>query len=157
MALELRILGLVLIALLVGGSASAQQMFVFPNQGQSQAQQNQDTGECQTWATNQTGFNPMMAGSTPPPANEPSQGGVLRGGARGAAVGAVAGAIAGNAGKGAAIGAASGGLIGGMRRNDQQRQQNANARNWQAQQDQARANWNRAFAACMQGKGYTVQ
>jgi len=133
------------------------QPFIFPNNGQTSEQQASDRGGCESWAREQTGFDPMMASSAPPPSGQATQGGVVRGGARGAATGAVVGAIAGNAGRGAAMGAAAGGMFGGMRRNDQRRQQEAEQRNWQANQNQARANFNRAFGACMEGKGYTVR
>ncbi len=125
---------------------AAGQMFFYPTKGQSAEQQQRDQGECHTWAVQQSGFNPGMAQAPQTGAD----GSVVRGGARGAATGAVIGAIAGDAGKGAAAGAAGGALIGGMRRRDRQRQQQqANAAGQQAYQ--------RAFAACMQGRGYSVQ
>ena len=86
------------------------------------------------------------------------KGGVLRGGARGAAVGAVGGAIAGDAGKGAAIGAVVGGMAGrrGKVAGDaQQQQQNEQAA--AATEKELMGNFNKAFAACMEGKGYTVK
>jgi outer membrane protein with glycine zipper len=142
---------------LLAKPASAQNMYIYPAQGQSQAQQDKDRYECHNWAVQQTGFDPTQANAgaayNQPP---PPQGGVLQGAAKGAAVGAVGGAIGGDAGKGAAIGAAAGGLIGGMRRNNQARQQQA------ASQQQAEAiaaqqdAYNRAFAACLTGRGYTV-
>ncbi len=142
--------------------SQAQDFFVFPGQGQSQEQMDRDQVECHIWARQQTGFDPMMTprATERPPAREAPQGGVVRGGARGAAVGAVGGAIAGDAGRGAAIGAGTGALVGGMRRSDQvRREQEAD---WQWTQQQAaqhsrdRDRFNRAFKACMQGKGYTV-
>ena len=119
------------------GAAVAQ--YVYPAKGQGQQQQQKDQGECHSWAVNQSGYNPGYAG-------EPTQGGVVRGGARGAATGAVVGAIAGDAGKGAAAGAAGGALIGGMRRRDARRQQDAAAEKYR-----------RAYAACLEGRGYTVR
>ncbi len=146
-----------LAALLVSSSAAAQELYVFPQNGQDQAQQDADRGACHVWAVNQTGFDPTMASTAPPPSNEAKKGGVGRGAMRGAAGGAVVGAIAGNAGKGAAMGAAGGGLVGGMRRSDQKQQQAQNNRNWQAQQDAQRASYRRALTACLEGKGYTVK
>jgi hypothetical protein len=71
------------------------------------------------------------------------------------------GAIAGDAGKGAAAGAAAGGLIGGMRRRDQTRRQQQAQQRWEqeqvAQYQQARGNYNRNYAACLEGRGYTVK
>jgi OmpA family protein len=116
-------------------------VFVSPNNGQTKTQQDADTAACQKWATDQA----------PPPQAPTGPGthgrGVAGGAARGAAVGAVGGAIGGDAGKGAAVGAAVGGVAG--RRRSKQQQQAAGA---QAQDD-----WARAFAACMQSRGYSVK
>ena len=139
--------------------------FVYPERGQSQQQQQQDRGQCYAWASQQTGFDPATArvNAPPPPPNQQVVGsGAMAGGAmRGAALGAVGGAIGGDAGKGAAIGAATGALLGGMRRRQEiQYEQNA-YQNQVAQQQgaiaQAQANYDRAFAACMAGRGYTVR
>lgn len=148
--------------LLASGAAGAQQLIVYPARGQTLEQSERDKSECMTWARQQSGFDPAASPApayTPPPPSP--QGGVLRGGARGAAVGAVGGAIAGDAGKGAAIGAASGALIGGFRQRDRRLEQEDAYRqstNQQAQQyNQARATFDRAYAACLEGRGYTVK
>jgi len=144
-------------------TATAQELIVYPAKGQSNDQMEQDKFSCYSWAKNETGFDPMAPPTTsaPPPAREASQGGVVRGAARGALVGVAAGAIAGDAGKGAAIGAASGGLIGGMRRRDQYRREATNQNQWEQQQAQQyaqkRTTYNRAYSACLEGKGYTVK
>ena len=141
----------------------AQDPIIYPDKGQSAEQQEKDKSECYTWAKQQTGFDPMQTptATSPPPAQEAPQGGVGRGAARGALVGVTAGAIAGDAGKGAAIGAASGALIGGMRRNDQQRQQQQAQQQWEQEQAanyaNQRNNYNRAYGACLEGRGYTVK
>ena len=137
--------------------AHAQQIYIFPNKGQSQDQQNRDRGECEGWARGQTGYDPLAASAGPAPEYQAQKGGVVQGAARGAVTGAVVGAIAGNAGKGAAIGAAGGGLVGGMRRGDQQAQNRAAAANARAQNDRSRAEYIRALSACLEGKGYTVK
>ena len=130
----------VVLAAVVTGSAFAQA--VYPAAGQSPQQQQKDMAECQGWAS-QNAPNPA---AVPPP-----QGGQgARGAARGAAVGAVGGAIGGDAGKGAAIGAATGALVGGMRRRDERR-------SYEQSQAQASAAQGNAYAACMQGRGYTVR
>ena len=147
----------VALAGLIFGPAMAQQMYIYPTQNQSPDQQSRDRYECHIWAVQQTGVdptNPQMAAA--PPQQEAQKGGLLRGAARGATVGVVVGAIGGNAGKGAAIGAASGALFGGMRRRDQQRQQEQQRRNYEQQQAQAIGAYNRAQAACLRGRGYTV-
>jgi hypothetical protein len=95
-----------------------------------------------------------VANQPPPP-----QGPVVRGAARGAALGAVEGAITGDAGTGAAAGAAMGGLAGGIRRRNQrpqyQQQQVAAQAATNSQQSQRNA-CHRAIAACLTGRGYTV-
>jgi Glycine zipper len=151
------------VALAVPPAALAQQVFVYPDRGQSPQQQQQDRYQCHTWAVQQTGFDPTMtaaAAPPPPPSNAP-QGQVLQGAARGAALGAVGGAIAGDAGKGAAAGAAMGGLFGAMRRHDQQAQSQQAYSNQVAQQQAAQAQgssaYNRALGACLSGRGYTVR
>ena len=140
----------------------SQDFFVFPSQGQSQEQMNRDKADCQVWATQQTGFNPMQTptATTPPPTRGAQQGGIVRGGARGALVGTAAGAIAGNTGRGAAIGASTGALMGGFRASDQRRQEQHAQDQWAQQQAaqhaQERDRFNRAYSTCLQGKGYTV-
>jgi hypothetical protein len=152
------------VSMVLAGTATAEQLFAYPTKGQSPEQQRKDNGECHGWAVQQSGFDPAApreaTGAPPPPPQQPTAS-PLRGAARGAAVGAVGGAIAGDAGKGAAIGAATGGLIGGMRRRDQRQHQQAQQQHYQQQQQaaltQGQSAFNRAFAACMQGRGYTVQ
>jgi len=147
--------------LLLAGSAFAQDIFIYPAKGQSQAQQDKDRYECHTWAVQQTGFDPsrpQTAGNSETSQQyKPSQPHVLKGAARGATLGVVGGAITGNAGKGAAAGAAMGGLAGGFRRRDerldQSNKQAAAAGNAATSKGAA---YNRAMAACLQGRGYTV-
>jgi hypothetical protein len=120
---------------------TAPKVFVYPSKGQSQDQQNKDTGECQQWASTQAPPSQAASGAG-------THGrGVVGGAARGAAVGAAVGAIAGDAGKGAGAGAVVGG-VGGRRRS---KQQQASA------QAGASNDWARAFAACMESRGYSVK
>ena len=150
----------VLVALVVE-PVIAQQLYVYPTKGQGPEQQNRDRYECHSWAVQQTGYDPtrMQSAGAPPP-QEASQGGLFRGAARGAAVGAVGGAIGGNTGRGALIGAAAGGIFGGLRSNNRQKQNQQSRQNWERQQSaqyqQGRNNYNRAFSACMSGRGYTI-
>jgi hypothetical protein len=144
----------------------AAQPFFYPERGQTPQQQEADRGQCYSWAVQQTGFDPATARVTTAPPPPPQQqvvgsGAMARGAAGGAAIGAVGGAIGGDAGKGAAIGAASGALIGGVRRH-RQIQAEQEAYQSQAAQQQgaianAQANYDRAFAACMTGRGYSVR
>ena len=155
--------------------AAAQQPFIYPDKGQTPQQQESDRGQCYMWAVQQSGFdpaNPQAATAPPPPQyyGQPQapQGGMFRGAAGGAALGAVGGAIGGDAGKGAAIGAGVGALFGGMRRmrfEEEQQQQmqmrQQQQQSYMAQQQgamaQGRSNYERAFGACMAGRGYTVR
>src|SRR5882672_495069 len=166
--------GLVLVlcfALILSGPGLAlAQSYVYPDKGQTQQQQDFDRGQCYSWAVQQTNFdpaNPRVATGPPPPSfsgGQPQpqapQGGLFRGAAGGAALGAVGGAIGGNPGQGAAIGAAVGGLFGMMRRAEWSEQQQQQQTNYAEQQqwalNQGHANYNRAFGACMAGRGYTV-
>ena len=143
-----RLVGLAMVPVVVGtlsGPALAQG-YVYPAKGQSPQQQQKDQADCHGWAMQQSGVNP---GATAPPPSGPT-GQVARTAARGAAVGAVGGAIGGDAGKGAAVGAATGALVGGMRRADQRRAA-------EQTQSQASAEYGRAYAACLEGRGYTVK
>ncbi|MGI9330172.1 MAG: hypothetical protein ACR2QB_05595 [Gammaproteobacteria bacterium] len=149
--------------LLMGGLAPAQQtgdLFVFANDGQDQDQQDMDTLQCQRIARDNTGFDPSQrpqASSAPPPDESSSTG---RNVAGGAALGAAAGAlISGN--RNAVIGgAAAGGLLGGARSSRKNSQNEQRQQQWEQQQmaeyNRNRSNWNRAFAGCMESRGYTV-
>ncbi len=140
---------------LVAGQASAE-VFAYPKKGQSQEQFEKDQFECHKWATGQTGYDPTKAqqsAAAPPP----QQGGAVRGAARGAAVGAVGGAIAGDAGKGAAIGAGVGAAGGAMRQGRQNRQAAEAQQQAQAQQQAARSQYDKAYAVCLEGRGYQVR
>ncbi len=98
---------------------------------------------------------------TPSPAMPTPQGGMFRGAAGGAALGAVGGAIGGDAGEGAAIGAGVGALFGGLRRARERREEEQAMQSYATQQQgamsQGRSNYERAFGACMGGRGYTVR
>ena len=148
--------------LLLPSTAPAQDVFAYPNQGQSQEQQDRDQFECHNWARQQSGFDPMQAptATTPPPSQQSTGPGVVGGAAVGAGVGVIGGAIGGNVGKGAAIGAVTGGLLGGLRSQNRSRQNQQARQDWERQQaaqyQHGRNNYNRAFAACMSGRGYTI-
>jgi len=142
-----------------------QELVIFPAKGQTKEQMEKDKYDCYTWAKQETGFDPMQV--QPPAQSPPAQpqgptGERVKGAARGAAIGAVAGEIANDdAGKGAAAGAAAGAMVGGMKTRQNRRQQ-AQAQEQQAQQqdavyEQKRSTYNRAYSACMEGKGYTVK
>jgi hypothetical protein len=163
--------------LVLANSSVADSLIIYPAKGQSTEQQSKDEGECQQWAKKTTGIDPLALASqasqpapvsaapaTPPP----EKGQRVRGAARGAAAGAAVGAIAGDAGKGAAIGATAGTVAGGSRKRRQEREsaaasQQAGAQAEQQAQTQSAntqaqlATFNKAYAACLEGRGYTVK
>jgi hypothetical protein len=145
------IVSVVLVGTLIGAPAVAQQLIVYPAKGQSAQQQRKDEGECYVWARDRTGIDPTAGTSAPPPQQQPT-GAVARGAARGAVGGAIIGEVSGgSAGTGAAAGAVLGGVKGAARQ--QRSQQQA------AQQAQASAmqQFQRAYGACLEGRGYTVK
>lgn len=150
------------VCVLVPLSTFAQDPIVYPAQNQSAEQVEQDTFACYSWAKEQTGVDPMATPKTqsaPPVASSaPSRG---RGVAGGAVVGGIIGSTQGEFGKGAAIGAGAGLVGGGIRKRQVERQNQQNQQTWQQQeaavQQQNRSEYNRAFTACMSGKGYSVK
>jgi hypothetical protein len=153
--LRLASLSAALLAMAVTLPVMAQQPSVSPAKGQTAQQQSADEGACNSLAQQQTGVNPAAVASTPPPAQAQS-GQRVKGAAGGAAAGAAIGAIDGNAGHGAAVGAVAGQVAGGVAHRQQNRA--AAAANTQAQsaQQQALGTYAQAWAACMQGRGYSV-
>lgn len=146
----------------IGASATsaAQELMVFPNKDQTAEEQQQDEFTCYNWAKGETGFDPMVvptATEPPPQESATKQGGVGRGAVRGAAVGQLIGGDSSSTKSGAAAGAA----VGGMRRQDQVRKEQAEMQRWEQEQQQIyaenRNRYNRAYAACMEGKDYTVR
>lgn len=150
------------LSLVLTSTAMAAGLIVYPANNQSPEQQKTDEGACMSWASQQTGFDPtapMQATSAPPPQQQPSTN-AGKGMLRGALGGLVVGAIAGDAGKGAAIGAGTGALVGGVRHHEQTQQSQAQQNAWAQQQaeqyQQLQSDFNRAYATCLQGRGYTV-
>jgi hypothetical protein len=152
-----------LVLCIVGQNALASDLTIYPAQGQSPEQLDKDKYECYSWAKKQTGFDPMAqpTASAPPPQQEAQKGGVGRGAARGVAVGAAVGSFDGEAGKGAKKGAATGAVVGGVRRNQQKKAQQQKEQQWAQEQSsqytQQRNAYNKAQAACLEGRGYSVK
>ena len=137
---------------------SAQELIIYPSQNQSQAQQEKDEFECYSWAKGQSKFDPMAppTATEPPPQQQAKRGGLVRGAARGAIVGGIV-----DGSDGAKTGAKAGGAIGGIRRSDQNQQEAQAQQQWEQQQaaqyQQGRNAYNRAYSACLEGRGYTVR
>lgn len=139
--------------------ASGLGLYVFPAKDQNQATQDADEMACYKWAKEQSGVDPL----NPPEikaeeVDRSVDGTAVRGAARGAAAGAAIGAIAGDTGKGAAIGATAGAIRGRRAKvvGDEMEQQ-ANNQAAAAQTQEMMGNFNKAFSACLEGKGYTVK
>lgn len=156
--------------------ANAADLFVYPPNGRSQTQQQQDQFECHQWAVEQSKFDPVQVATQttsspsastaqPQSSNQPRTGQAVVGGA---AQGAIIGEVAGDkAGKGAAAGATMGLLRGRMaerqaaeERAMAQAQAQQKAKQQQtAQADELRAkqqSYQRARGTCFKARGYTV-
>jgi Ser/Thr protein kinase RdoA (MazF antagonist) len=143
-------------------------LFFYPNQGQSEEQQDRDQYECYLWATQQTGFDPSNPNLAPHHrvefVHEPAS---RHGTALGAAAGAVIGAAVtsrSNPAKGAVVGAVAGAMLGAA--SDASREEEARRRQQQYDQETADRyaeseikanNYRRAQEACLEGRGYTVR
>ena len=152
-----------LLATVLAMPATAQEPIVYPAKGQSPDQMEQDKFQCYQWAKGQTGFDPMAppTATAPPPPEQQTSASAGKGLLGGAAAGALVGGIAdGNWGQGAAIGAVAGGLFGAHRKNSVARQNQQSEQAWEQQQAQIyaqrRHQYNRAYSACLTGRGYTV-
>jgi hypothetical protein len=140
--------------LAVSTAAFAQKPAVYPAHGQSPQKQEQDDGACYAWAKQNTGIDPVAVAETPPPPQGPTGARVV-GAARGAAAGAIIGDVNHNdPGHGAAVGATAGALVGGVR---SRQEHAAQAQAAQAGKENTMNTYWRAYGACMQGRGYTVQ
>jgi Glycine zipper len=141
-----------------------EQVFVYPNSGQSEAQLDRDRYECHVWAVRQSGFDPSVAhpgyrqrvviNAGPPPGTN-TVGGALTGAIIGAAVSRPR-----NAGGGAIIGALAGAAIGASADSaNEQRNERIQQRydEGSAQVAQRDADYRRAMGACLEGRGYTVK
>jgi hypothetical protein len=147
---------LIAVAMTFSTSLASADAIIYPAQGQSPAKQQDDEGQCFVWAREQTGFDPLAQSTVQAAPVQQRQGGAVRGAARGAAVGAIVG-NSDDAKKGAAIGAAAG----RMRQNRSNRAASEQAQTQQssaqASQDAGRSEYDRAYAVCLEGRGYTVR
>ena len=134
-------------------------LYVFPTKDQTAEQQEKDKSDCYTWAVQQSGYdpiNPTVVAAQQVPTGP--DGAAVTGAAGGAAVGAAIGAISGDAGKGAAIGAVSGAVLGRRRGNMAKASAQGKANNEAAQTNKnLEDGFKKAFTACLEAKGYSVQ
>ncbi len=127
----------------------------YPAKGQSPEHQTQDQQQCREWAVRQSGVDPARL-STPQPAAQPQERKVLKGAVAGAAIGGLGGSLGGEFGKGAGAGAVAGAVIGGVRQRRDRRAAESVQQQTQ-QQQQLMEQYNRAYGACLEGRGYTVK
>ena len=155
----LRTVASCLLTLLMFGEAMAQELYIYPAKGQSAEQLDKDKYECYSWAKNDTGFDPMALPTTSsaPPRNKKKSGGAITG----ALGGAVLGGVLGDSGKSAKRGAVAGGLIGGVSQSSKNAKNQQKRADWESKESanyaNNRNNYNRAYSACLEGRGYTVK
>lgn len=147
-------------------------VYFYPAQGHTMPaeQQDRDKYECNTWAVQQTGFDPSQPNVPPHQRMQIVAGGPPPGAAVGA--GAVTGAVVGatvsrpwEAGRGALIGALAGAAFGGIAEAERDHQANqlqasadANSRSAQnAALEQKASQFRRAIGACLEARGYAVK
>jgi hypothetical protein len=153
--------------------ASTLNVYVFPSGGQSSSQQSKDEGTCYSWAVKNTGTDPFELSKkaaaqaqqqqqAQQQASQAGQGAAAGGAVGGAAVGALIGGVfRRRPGRGAAIGATIG-AIGGQQKaraaeaGAQMSAEQAAAAT-EAENKQQMGNFKKAFAACLEGKKYTVE
>jgi|MEHZ01.5.fsa_nt_MEHZ011551434.1_53 hypothetical protein len=158
----------------VSGLAIAQDLYVYPAEGQSDEQLGSDRYECHSWAAQESDFDPTDFGEEPPStvrvptiANQ-SEGATRTGAIVGATAGAVIGSQEADAGKGAVLGAVIGSMIGGVveeqGRQDADQQaaaevarQSEEINRTKAERALRQSNYRRALTACLEGRGYSVK
>ena len=145
-----------LACLALAAVAAATEPVVYPAKGQTAEQQERDQFECHEWATKDTGVDPValaeqkLAPATPSSSHEGEA-------ARSAGIGAMRGAADGDAAAGAARGFGIGRMISVLKAKRQLReQQSATTQEGAAVHDQL-DKYDRAYAACLTGRGYTVK
>ena len=137
--------------------AAATEPEVYPAKGQTEQQQERDQYECHQWATKDTGVDPVALAeqklATPAPAKKGGMGGA----AGGAALGAAGGAMEGDAAAGASRGFGIGRMISVIKAKRQLREQQSAASAQGAELQGQLDKYDRAYAACLTGRGYSVK
>jgi hypothetical protein len=142
------------------GAVGAQDVYVYPAKNQTDEQMARDKEECHDWAVKQTGVDPeKLASETvtpPPPSGESSSG--AGSGLGGAGLGAARGAMSGDAAGGAIRGVGIGRLVRAARaRREMEEQHKASPPQDYQQRKTQLQSYDRAFGACLTGRGYSVQ
>ena len=144
------------LAWLALGTTAAAEPEIYPAKGQTAEQQERDQVECHEWATKDTGVDPVALaeqklGSATPAALE---GG---GAGRGAALGAMRGAADGDAAAGAARGFGIGRMLSVIKSKRALREQQSATTQEGADVHAQLDKYDRAYAACLTGRGYSVK
>lgn len=147
--------------------ASAKDIYIYPNEGQSNELLADDRFACHNWAVDESDFDPVELGVQTPrtvrvplPRNN-TEGATQQGTIVGSVAGGLIGSREGNTSEGTIIGAVIGTLAGaviegrGQRKSEELR--NAERQSRIAEYDALRSNYRRALMACLVGKGYTVK
>jgi hypothetical protein len=132
--------GVLVVGLVTGCATTAPRpgVHAYPARGQSPAQVSRDAADCQAWAKQNTGYDPVAETATGAAV------GTLIGGAVGAGSGAAVGAASGRSvGRGAATGAVVGGVVGGVA-------------GGAYKYSKSKEGYDQAYGACMSGRGYTT-
>lgn len=136
-----RLKGMILIPVLLfvfalaGFAQDVRGVYVYPKNNQTKTQQRNDQNQCYNWAQNEYTSNPSGQ-------EQHSKHKALKGGGIGAGAGAILGG-----GKGAVIGGAAGALGGRHKHKNEEREASA----------QSSGDFNRAYASCLRGRGYSVE
>ena len=138
------------------GVRAAEDVYVYPAKGQSEKQQARDQGECHDWAVKQTGVDPVKLAEQTPETQSSSGGGALKGMAGGAGLGALRGEMSGDPGEMAARGAAMGGVFAAVRARRAMQKEHETQTQAHNDREAQLGNYDRAYKACLTGRGYTV-
>ena len=147
------------LALIMGSGPVRAEVIAYPKNGQTQEQFQMDQYQCHQWAKGQTGVDPTQPAPPKPaaPPQPPPAAGVAASATGGAIVGTMIGLATGHPGQGAAVGTAIGASTGMMRAGAKGKQQAAAKQEADKQAQAARAQYDKAYSACLEGRGYSVR
>jgi hypothetical protein len=150
----MKILRVACLAFATAALAAAGQQYIYPAKGQSPDQQKKDEAACNSWAIEQSKYDPAHPPAAPAPAQPApvtGSGARVKGAAAGAIIGGATGGDAGDA-------AVAGAVVGGVAKRNANRKAAAQQNQAAAQQTAAGQDaYMKARGACLEGKGYTVK
>jgi len=146
------------LTLMLSGGPAWAEVIAYPKNGQTQEQFQMDQYQCHQWAKGQTGVDPTQPAQQPAaPTGPPPAAGVAASATGGAIVGTMIGAMTGHPGQGAAIGTAVGASTGMMRAGAKGKKQAEAKKQADAQAQADRAQYDKAYGVCLEGRGYQVK